>query len=1278
METSRIVEKVIDLPLSINHRRSSIPDILYNRRWIGTLSRRDIGSGPQNELYSGWDKNNTSAYELERMRCTMKKMKNKYNKNKKKRKAHKRNCDKNNKNVIKTRQEKKNTTTTNKKGRRNKIKGKRTNHVNKIKQSKKNSKQNKVKKGKQSKKKRTNTNRKKRERTKNRKQLINKNRLLNIGTWNINSMVADRVSHLLTQEMKDVNCDIIGLQEVRRKNTGQIDEVTSGYRIFWSGNEKGQNYGVGIAIRLSILDSLKEFQFTPYNDRMLHCRLKFHKQKRAIHFIVLYRRPESKKKEDKMKDEMDNKIIKLVNSIPNNDSIFVLGDFNARTGSEREGIEHILGPYGLDERNDNGQRLINLCVSTNLTIANTWHHKTSSQNTFWDKRTKVPRRLDYILMKQRDRPKMIDCDTHVMGYMSDHAMPMATVNTRFCRGKKKKEQKVEKKKKINRRQLKKNSNSELLTSMVDDKIQKYRAQEGELITIDSEVEALTNIIYEASLEVLGEEKKEKEIDWLSEHTDIIDKLRKQHKKAYQKYKKVSKTHGIVNCTELLTIAKNKQKELKKLMKYISNKQMNRDVLWKIDLLKDKDPDDLSDFYRLINVLPIDITRTDNVQPVMNKRGEVVHTVQEILETFEEHFIGVFAGEGRSKAHVNITDRLLQYGVDKSLGLTPTIGEVEDALKFLKNRKATGEDMIFVEILKSFDTKTETKKFMFNIICKCWEEGDVPQSWKDAIIMILFKKGDKTNCNNYRGISLMSHMGKILAKIIAKRLQDYVEAVGILPEEQTGFRDNRACIDQIYVLRRVQEMCIELNIPLYICFVDLTKAYDSIDRKTLWKILKKCGVDEKMIKIIRAFHDNMKAKINISGNFSNELDINEGLRQGCVMATILFNIFFGVIFHEMKRKIKLKNDSNVGIKIETKFHVNPANEKFREFFKNGEGTIEEWKAFAMFFADDAAFVATSEEELQLITEIFDETCKEFGLTVSIPKTKIMVQWDKKTIKKQETPPTTIVTLGSNTLEEVDHFKYLGVIISNNGSWSKEFQHRKGKAWFQFLERRKTIFQRYLFPLTHKIWLFKVYVLTTLLYGCEAWAPTAEEFTNIETIQRKMLMMILNIRDSDKVNYVNILEKTKMLCVESYIRKQRLIWAGKIARMGDDRVPKLMFFGEVVGGHSSRGARKHTLRDAVYQDLVYFNINKSKWIELAEQGQSSWIEIVNEGREHFINNWKMRKPEKKAREFFRDLPMDPANKKWQEAGKKYVETHPQYNYFIELNKQYKLQYPEVETS
>ena len=154
---------------------------------------------------------------------------------------------------------------------------------------------------------------------------------------------------------------------------------------------------------------------------------------------------------------------------------------------------------------------------------------------------------------------------------------------------------------------------------------------------------------------------------------------------------------------------------------------------------------------------------------------------------------------------------------------------------------------------------------------------MPQQWKDAIIMVLHKKKDRTECGNYRGISLVAHAGKILLNIIARRLSEYFERVGILPEEQSGFRPNRSTTDMVFVVRRLQELAQKKRNPLYACFIGLTKAYDSVDRTLLWIVLARFGVPQNMITVIRQFHDGVRACVRLDDRVcSRWFAVKEGL------------------------------------------------------------------------------------------------------------------------------------------------------------------------------------------------------------------------------------------------------------------------------------------------------------------------------------------------------------------------------------------------------------------
>ena len=103
-------------------------------------------------------------------------------------------------------------------------------------------------------------------------------------------------------------------------------------------------------------------------------------------------------------------------------------------------------------------------------------------------------------------------------------------------------------------------------------------------------------------------------------------------------------------------------------------------------------------------------------------------------------------------------------------------------------------------------------------------------------MVVYKKKDRTECDNYMNISQVAHAGNILQKIIARRLSEYCECAGILQKEQSDFRSNHFTIDIMFMIRRLQELAREKRITLYASFIDLTKAYDSVYKTLLWTVL----------------------------------------------------------------------------------------------------------------------------------------------------------------------------------------------------------------------------------------------------------------------------------------------------------------------------------------------------------------------------------------------------------------------------------------------------------
>ena len=160
-------------------------------------------------------------------------------------------------------------------------------------------------------------------------------------------------------------------------------------------------------------------------------------------------------------------------------------------------------------------------------------------------------------------------------------------------------------------------------------------------------------------------------------------------------------------------------------------------------------------------------------------------------------------------------------------------------------------------------KTKLRLPLHEVLCQCWQEGAVPQDMRDSKIITIYKnKGERNDCNNYRGISLRSIVGQVFARVILIRLQKLEER--IYPESQCGFRAERSTIDMVFSLRQLQEKCREHHMPLCIAFIDLTKAFGLVSRDGLFKVLPKIGCPPKLQSMIESFHIDTKGTVQFNG------------------------------------------------------------------------------------------------------------------------------------------------------------------------------------------------------------------------------------------------------------------------------------------------------------------------------------------------------------------------------------------------------------------------------
>ncbi|XP_076128077.1 uncharacterized protein LOC143109310 [Alosa pseudoharengus] len=358
------------------------------------------------------------------------------------------------------------------------------------------------------------------------------------------------------------------------------------------------------------------------------------------------------------------------------------------------------------------------------------------------------------------------------------------------------------------------------------------------------------------------------------------------------------------------------------------------------------------------------------------------------------------------------------------------------------------------------------------LCTRTLHRNIPQQWRDANIVTIYKsKGDRAICGNHRGISLLTVAGKVLAKVMLQRLiNDITESM--LPESKCGFRKNRSTVNMVFTIRQLQEKCREQHKDLFMVFVDLSKAFDTVQRDLLWEVFHRIGCPTKFVNILRQFHEGMTARVTTGGQQSSAFPVRTGVRQGCVLAPVLFNIFLICVTQLLHKDI----EDNSGVTVAYRLDGNLFNIRSLQ----ATTKLHRVRILELQYADDCALISHSPQGLQSVLDAAVRAYSRMGLTINTAKTEVICQWSANI---PPTPP--IFTIADEKLSVVPSFKYLESIISEDNSIDNEVQNRIKQASVAFGRLRRRVFQnKNLHPNT-KICVYQAVCITTLLYSCEAW-------------------------------------------------------------------------------------------------------------------------------------------------------------------------------------------------
>ncbi|BHF57659.1 hypothetical protein SprV_0100060200 [Sparganum proliferum] len=427
-----------------------------------------------------------------------------------------------------------------------------------------------------------------------------------------------------------------------------------------------------------------------------------------------------------------------------------------------------------------------------------------------------------------------------------------------------------------------------------------------------------------------------------------------------------------------------------------------------------------------------------------------------------------------------------------------------------------------------------------------------------------RKGNRQLCDTHRGISLLNIAGKIFARILLNRLNNHLEQ-GLLSESQWGFRRHRGTTDTIFAARQLQEM----RTYLYSTFVDLTKAFDTVNREGLWKIMQKFGCPERFIQMVRQLHDGMMARVTDNRAVSEAFAVTNGVRQECVLAHTLFSLMFSAMLMDAYR------DERPRIRIAYRTDGHLLNQRRMHF----QSRLSTTTVHELLFADDCALNTTSEEEMQRSMDLFSAACENFGLVINRQKTAVMHQPPPSNTATPPNAPPPQISVRGTQLQVVENFPYLGSTLSRSTKIDAEVGRNISKASQAFVRLQSTVWNRHGLQLSTKLKMYKVLILPTLLYGAETWTLYTKQAHRLNHFHLSCLRRILRLSWQDRIPDTDVMERTGILSIYIMLRQMQLRWSGHLVRMDDERLPKRLFYGDVATGSRRQGGQIRRYKDTL---------------------------------------------------------------------------------------------------
>lgn len=891
----------------------------------------------------------------------------------------------------------------------------------------------------------------------------------------------------------------MGLAETRHCGRESGKDLGGGFVLMYSGSEnRGNQHGVAMILGPRISQYIQEVQLI--NERLMKCTLRI--KNRLYHIFQIYAPQSGKTREEKeaFMDLLDDCYI-----IGEDDVGLLMGDFNARVGKERTNVEGTVGPFGEEVKNEEGEALIDFCVRNDLKIMNGFfYHRESHKFTRyrWNRNLVMFDQksiIDYFIISDK---RLVDNVKVLPGisFNADHRLVLLDWKVKGSKSHQPIKRKI-----FRTKALKIPGKREEYEEKMNSRISQ---REGGVI----QWEEVKRNIEEVAREVLGEEwvggSRKRHTPWWN------DEVRDAIKEKTKLMRRWMKNRTAITREEYVEARRNAERVKKRAEE---NSWISLGERLRVDLTRGK-----TLLYGLVKAYGKSKTRLANIK---DENGNILTEPRDINERWTRYFEDLLNVDPEREEEMGEGD----IGGDEQ---DFTMMELEAALKKMKNGKSPGEDNLAIELLK--EGGNQLIEQVLEVINGCWREGEVPAEWGKSIIVPIYKKkGDSGQCNNYRGISLMDHIAKLYERMIECRLREIVEQS--LGEEQHGYRKGRGTTDLIFSLRQVVEKAYEYNVDLFIVFIDLQKAFDSVPRGRLWTCIEtEYRVGGRLMRAMKSLYKTSKCNVRTGFKNNEWFDVRTGVRQGSVLSPLLFIAYLDKVMVNFNERWNRRSDGGV-----------------------------------LAYADDIACWSVNREELERSVGVWRDCFEEAGMRINASKT-VFLRVGRRGGEELE------VELDGVRLENVQSFNYLGSKFTGTGVMediSERIQkyNKVTQTLFPIIKNKNV-------PLEAKRTIFETVMTPVLMYGSECWATTTKTRSRIQAAEMKPLRTMIGKTRRDKIRNERVRAEVGVCKIINKIEAGQLRWLGHLERMPEERLAKRSYVWDPGGRRPPGRPRKRWIDGA----------------------------------------------------------------------------------------------------